>query len=365
MATTLASLSSGTYRPGTNNGQLPPFQYNSPGGGGYFPGSSFKTGGFNLNDLMNAYKQFRPFQDVNLPEAPTPQAPTPVQAPSAANYKGGDRGLLNEIRGAMNQSRSEFYDPTHSAAFTNLMSLASTKTARNVEETERAAREATARRGYAGGYSAETERASRDRMREMAATGFENAAQIRGEAGQLYGQQMGAFASVANAVMQADTEAGIARAGDLLKAAMANGQLQQGYGQQLIDLYKAKSEAILGQGGLRETGRGHDLEALTSLAQTGMAGWRSQNELALLQSKYGLEEQAAQRAEERRRAAEEWDFAFKKKHSGEALGMRAAEEDTLNPQESYLRRTASSNPLAALALERERINRRHTSPPRF
>lgn len=347
MATSLATLGGANPLSMPSGGYKHVSSKGSPYGGG---ASGFKNA-FSLTDLMSAYNKFRPYQDVALPGAPEPPRPTAIGLPNKKLYAGADRSALVDIRNQMAQSRSEFYNPTQSGAFKNLMSLASTRTARGAEEADRRGREAAGRRGFVGGLSAETERTSRDRMRELAATGFEGAHAIREQAGSVYGQQMGAYASVANAVLEADTQSSLQYAGDLLRSKIAQGELDQGYGNQLIALYKAKTDAVLGQGGLRETARGHDLEALTGLARAGMEGYRDQNQLALLREKYGLEELAATKAEERRRASTEWDFAFKKKHSDEDLGMKAKAQGMLDPRTEYLRRAAGGNPFAELALK--------------
>lgn len=321
----------------------------------YTPARSSSIAGFDLNSLLNRLSGVRGFQDVNLPDAPTPTR-TQVQMPRRGAYGSVDKSTLNRLTADMGATRGEFFAPTQSGAFQNLMNLASMQTARARDEEARTALEATARRGFTGGYSAQTERAGRDRMRALAESGAIAAKDIRETAGALYGQQTGAVAGLAGELERSAAERATAYAKDVAEARRQQAQLDFGYGGQLIDLYGARNQALLGQGELRERGRATDIGALTDLARLSLSNYEGQNEMALLERRAQLEEQAARSAEERRRAAKEYDFQFGEKHAPAARKRTFEDAMASDPHLQYLARTAGNNPLARMALERARRN---------
>jgi hypothetical protein len=335
MALSLKNLGGGTL-----GGPTPPAKViGGMGGAGYYPTSS-KSGLLDLSALRGELSKVRPYQDVNLPEAPMPTRPERIGLPGRGAYQGSGTGkkALESIRGDMAKTREEYYNPTGSAAFKNLMALASTQTARAADEASRTGQEAAARRGYVGGMNVANERTSRDRMRALAEQGFAGSAQIRGEAGKLFGEEMGAYAGLAGSVTQAETESAVAYAKDVLAAKVAQGQLDAGYANQLLDRYKTQVEATLGQGQLRESGRRTDLESLLGAFGLAARNYQGQNEMALLREKYNLEGLSAAEAEKRRREAMQFDYDFQQKHAIPAAKTKVAVGGVLDPREAWLRK---------------------------
>lgn len=79
----------------------------------------------------------------------------------------------------LNAARRGFENPTQTSAFRDLMSLASSRTASANEAALDERRTAAMRRGFSGGFEDSERRASRDRMRALAETGFEGAEKVR------------------------------------------------------------------------------------------------------------------------------------------------------------------------------------------
>ncbi len=223
------------------------------------------------------------YQPPQMPNAPEPQRAT-VQGPDRGDYKAPDnRDVLGAAR-ERNKFRSEYEDPTHSRAFSDLMGIASDTTARNAEETARLGQQRAARSGtFGGGGDVDMERASRDRMRALAEAGFEGAGSIRDQALKGYGDASQSFTALAGAQKEAEASANRAYADDLTKSRLTQAGLDRDFAGQLIDRYRAQSEATLGAGQLGETARGHDIESTIArnnfnldAAKTGYANWNTE-----------------------------------------------------------------------------------------
>lgn len=102
-----------------------------------------------------------------------------LNRPSRADFQPTGRPTALAAQGDLNSARKGYEDPTHTAAFQNLMSLASTRTASSNEAARDEDRTAAMRRGYVGGSAGNEQMRSRERMKALAAQGFEGAEKVR------------------------------------------------------------------------------------------------------------------------------------------------------------------------------------------
>lgn len=142
------------------------------------------------------FKQF-PYNDPTLSEPTREKASTGGLATAKSGLKTA-RGELDFARGEVTRFRDEYNDPTSTGAFQSTLGVASSRTARDVEEQGRLGREAVSRSGIVGGY--DPERDARGRSKALAETAFEAAGQARAEAlkgyesaGSLYGSAAGLY----------------------------------------------------------------------------------------------------------------------------------------------------------------------------
>lgn len=102
-----------------------------------------------------------------------------LEAPKRGDFMPeGNDGALTGQRD-LNEARRGFNDPTHTDAFQNLMSLASSKTASANEAARDQDRAAAMRRGWAGGQAGNEQMRSRERMKALAEQGFEGVDKVR------------------------------------------------------------------------------------------------------------------------------------------------------------------------------------------
>jgi len=113
-------------------------------------------------------------------------------------------------------------------------------------------------------------------MRSLAEAGFSGAASAQEQALKGYGDASSSFTSLAAAQKAAETEMGGRYADDLTKTRLTQAGLDRDYAGQLIDRYRAQTESSLGEGQLREAGRGHDIESTIARNQFNVEAGRSE-----------------------------------------------------------------------------------------
>lgn len=123
------------------------------------------------------------------PEDYRPTATRPVVGlPTRADFgPAPDKTDILNARKDVAGFRKGFNDPTHTTAFQNLMGYTEETTGAQEAEVARAAREASSRAGYAGGFNQAAKQAARDRMTATATAGFEGADAIRKQELEGYG----------------------------------------------------------------------------------------------------------------------------------------------------------------------------------
>lgn len=128
-----------------------------------------------------------------------------MERPEASEFAMPSREGLDELHGDLGRFREGYAHPTQTGAFQNLMNLASTRTASAADSLREEQSRAAQRRGFTGGFSGAEERTGRDRMRALAAEGFQAAGDIRAQEAEQYRaalQQYGAASQAFNAQMQ-------------------------------------------------------------------------------------------------------------------------------------------------------------------
>lgn len=130
---------------------------------------------------------------------------------------GRGRKELAFARGEVNRFRDEYNDPTHTGAFQDTLALASSRTARDVEEEGRVGREAASRSGIVGGYDPERDARGRSKAlaetafeaagaaRDQALKGYESAGSLYGTAAGIYGRALDADTSIKNSIRESQT----------------------------------------------------------------------------------------------------------------------------------------------------------------
>lgn len=150
-------------------------------------------------------------------------APT-IEGPNRASYGRPDIAGIHEAGRAVSVAQAGFQNPTGTSAFHNLMSLANERTGAQESEIGRHAADASQRRGYSGGFEDSAASAQADRMSALASTGFQGAAQIRQEEGDMYGKAIGAFTQLQDSYQQAKTAGDVSYASDLTKTHIAQAE---------------------------------------------------------------------------------------------------------------------------------------------
>lgn len=173
-----------------------------------------------------------------------------MERPEASEFGMPSREGLDEIHGDLGRFREGYEHPTQTGAFANLMNLASTRTASAMDSMREEGSRAAQRRGFVGGFSGSEERAGRDRMRALAAEGFQAAGDIRAQeaeqyraALQQYGEASGAF----NAQMQ---ERNRQYFDALQQARTSQTAADTAYNTALIEASKVPAEYLKSFGGL-------------------------------------------------------------------------------------------------------------------
>lgn len=150
-------------------------------------------------------------------------APT-IEGPKRESYGQPDASGLARAAFDAHHAQRGFQNPTGTGAFKNLMSLANERTGAQESEIARGASDASQRRGYAGGFEDSAASAQADRMSALASTGFEGAAQIRQEEGDMYGKAIGAFTQLQDSYQQAKSAGDVSYASDLTKTHIAQAE---------------------------------------------------------------------------------------------------------------------------------------------
>lgn len=184
-------------------------------------GNSFKT---LFSGAPNAPIQKAKVERPNRGDYGAPVANPNIVDPNRGNYGTVSGSGLSETASAAREARAGFNDPRSTDAFANLMGLTSEQTGRQEGERARGARDASQRRGYAGGFEDSARAADQDRMQAIATAGFENAKSIRADSADMYGKSIGAFTQLQTSYNEAKAAGDIAFASDLTRTHMANAE---------------------------------------------------------------------------------------------------------------------------------------------
>lgn len=180
------------------------------------------------------------------------QAPT-ISGPNRKDFGTVDRAGLDAAAIASANALKGFNNPRGTAAFKDLMGLADVQTSRQAGERQRGAREASQRSGSRVGYEDEAREAERDKMKALAETGFEGAANIRESQLGLYNASEGAFTQLQTSYNQAKqagdtafanalTETNFKNAESQLQAAGLNMEQKLAYGNALNEARKLQAQ---------------------------------------------------------------------------------------------------------------------------
>jgi len=170
-----------------------------------------------------------------------------VQGPALGDFGTPSREGIGEVRGEALGFLNEFNHPQNSAAFKDLMNLASERTAIAASEDTRLASIQRQRQGYGGGSAGR--RAATNRMQALALTGLEGASAIRQQALPGYQAATGAYASLAGGFNEQMGQRNLAYAGALQESRQLQAQLDSAFNNQLIDAakYEQMSSSIAAQ----------------------------------------------------------------------------------------------------------------------
>jgi len=153
-----------------------------------------------------------------------PVASPTVGDPNRANYGTPDRAGLQETSLNAREAEASFNNPRGTGAFRNLMGLAQEQTGQQASEVAREARDASQRRGYAGGFEDTARQTQQDRMSALASAGFQGADAIQQREGEQYGRAIGAFTQLQTSYNEAKQQGDTAFASDLTKTHIENAE---------------------------------------------------------------------------------------------------------------------------------------------
>lgn len=211
------------------------------------PGSSMLS-----NILLQGRAPGAPIQRPTVPLPNRGDYGTPGSRPTITNPTRGDFGTASDagIKEAATEAGSAlrgFNDPTHTAAFRNLMNLSQEQTGTAAAEIDRESKDAASRAGFTGGFGARARAAGNDRLHALAEAGFAGAASIRDQQAGVYNTAEGALTSLLNTRNQEQGAGDRAFGSALASAHEHQGDLDLGFSKLVqerdLSWADAKSEA--------------------------------------------------------------------------------------------------------------------------
>lgn len=172
---------------------------------------------------------------VNIGASPIASRST-VERPNIGEFGTPSREGVDATYGQVSDFYKGFKDPTHTAAFQNVMALAGERTAREAGEARRTSMEAASRRGYVGGADIEGRGAERERMLALAETGFSGAKEVMGQYADAYKAALPGYTELVGKYNQQLQDRNIAFASAQNQARQLQAQLDEAYNKDLISV---------------------------------------------------------------------------------------------------------------------------------